>query len=142
MFLSGVAAISGSARAGSGVALGAGLEDGRWAAGLEVDWTSTPGAERTLALLGGGVAVPLGGPVRARVALLCGLDTGTPAYLLPVAGARAGLELHRGGGLGPSLETSVAWLGAFGTRTAPDGQRGREAALVGALLLRWALPAR
>lgn len=141
--LAGFTAIAGGARAGAGYTVGAGFEQGRWSAGLELDWTSTTSAERTLALASGGVALPVGARVRGRAALLCGFDTGTPAYLLPVVGARAGLELHGQGGSGavPAVDASVAWLSALGTRTAPDGTPEQESAVIGALLLRWALPA-
>lgn len=140
--LAGVTAIAGAARAGAGYTVGAGFEQGAWAAGLEVDWTSTQGAERTLGLASAGLAVPLGARVRGRAALLCGFDAGTPAYLLPVVGARAGLELHGHGASGavPSVDASLAWLSGLGTRTAADGSPERESAVIGALLLRWALP--
>lgn len=142
--LAGVSAIAGGARGGAGYAVGAGLEQGRWLAGFEVDWTSRPGAERTLALLGGGVTVPIGARFRGRATLLCGIDAGTPAYLLPVMGARAGLELHRlgaAGGAVPAVDASIAWLSGLGTRAARDGTPEQESAVIGALLLRWALPA-
>jgi hypothetical protein len=140
----GFAMMSGGARTGSGVAVNVTLERGPWIAGSEIDWTNGPGAQRTLALFGAGVGVPLGELVRARAVALGGIDAGTPAYVLPAVGARLGLELrHRRPGhrLLPSADASVAFIAALGSRTGVDGQPERETALVLSLLLGWALPA-
>jgi hypothetical protein len=109
-----------------------------------VDWSSRPGAERTLVLFDLGAGVPLGPLARARTVALCGVDAGSPAYVLPAVGLRAGVELRapRRSGLFPSADLSVAYVNAIGTRIDASGQAARDSTFVFSVLLGWQLPAR
>jgi hypothetical protein len=139
----GFAMMSSAGRAGAGMGVNVNIEGGPWVATSEVDWTNRPGAQRALALFGGGMGMPLGDRVRARAVALCGVDAGAPAYVLPAVGARIDLELRNrrpGLRLLPSADASVGFVTALGSRSGLDGQPARERALVLSLLLGWELP--
>lgn len=141
----GLVSITGASRGGAGPGIAIDAEEGHRIAGLEVNWTSRPGAQRTLALLGAGLTVPLGGDLRARAVGLCGVDVGTPAYALPTMGARVGVELRGRGArsrLLPAADLSFAYLAGLGTRGVGDGETAREEAFLFALRLGWELPVR
>jgi hypothetical protein len=140
----GFAFIGGSARSGPGVGVEVKLEQDAWVAETEVDWTNRAGAQRTLALVGGGMAARLGRTTRVRAVALAGLDAGAPAYLLPSVGARIGIESRRrraGFSLVPSADAALAVVSALGSRMDRDGARTGELALVFSLRLGWDLPA-
>jgi hypothetical protein len=135
--------MTGGDRSGAGLGVDVTLEQGRWVAESVVDWSSRPGAERTLVLFGLGAGVPLGPLARARTVALCGVDAGSPAYVLPAVGLRAGVELRapRRSGLFPSADLSVAYVNAIGTRIDASGQATRDSTFVFSVLLGWQLPA-
>jgi hypothetical protein len=135
--------MTGGNRAGAGLGVDVTLEQGRWVAESVVDWSSRPGAERTLVLFGLGAGVPLGPLARARTVALCGVDAGSPAYVLPAVGLRTGVELRapRRSGLFPSADVSVAYVNAIGTRIDASGHSARDSTFVFSVLLGWQLPA-
>jgi hypothetical protein len=135
--------MSGADRTGAGLGVDVTLEQGHWVAESMVDWSSRPGAERTLVLFGLGAGLPVGPLARARAVALCGVDAGSPAYVLPAVGVRAGVELRspRRSGLFPSADLSVAFVNGLGTRMDALGQPARESAAVFSVLLGWQLPA-
>jgi hypothetical protein len=135
--------MTGGDRTGAGLGVDVTLEQGRWVAESVVDWSSHPGAERTLVLFGLGAGVPLGPLARARTVALCGVDAGSPAYVLPAVGLRAGVELRapRRSGLFPSADLSVAYVNAIGTRIDASGQAAHDSTFVFSVLLGWQLPA-
>ena len=139
----GIAMMTGSDRSGAGLGVDVTLEQGRWVAESVVDWSSRPGAERTLVLFGLGAGVPLGPLARARTVALCGVDAGSPAYVLPAVGLRAGVELRapRRSGLFPSADLSVAYVNAIGKRIDASGQATHDSTFVFSVLLGWQLPA-
>jgi hypothetical protein len=135
--------MTGGGRTGPGFGVDVTIEQGLWVAESTVAWSGRPGAERTVALFGLGASYPFGPLSRARAVAMCGVDTGSPAYLLPAVGVRAGIELRSprpGSWALPSADLSLAYVRAIGKRIDPSGQPSLEDVLVFSVLFGWPLP--